>query len=73
MRFLDFLRNRDVLTKIWRIIQRVVRLADVGTLLEAREELAKRLAEGARKGDFDDSLKKLRTSDQTVQDYIENG
>jgi hypothetical protein len=71
MRFFEFLRNRDVLTQVFRILQEVARAAT--TVAEARRMLAERLAEGAKKGDFDDALRKLAESDALVEDFINNG
>ncbi len=71
MRFLEFLRNRDVLTKVFRILQQVARTAN--TVAEARKLLAERLAMGAMAGDFDDAVKRLGASDALVKDFLDNG
>lgn len=71
MKFWDFLKYRDVLTMIFRIIQQVARNAK--SVAEAREALAKRLAVGAKAGDFDDAIKRMANSDALVKDFIENG
>jgi len=71
MSLLALLRNRATLGRILRIIMAVARTAR--TAFEAREDLANRLAEGARRGDFDDSIKTLSASDKLVKDFIDKG
>ena len=71
MRFFEFLRNRETLALIFRIVQQVARASK--TAIEAREALATRLAVGARAGDFDDAIKRLSDNDELVRDFIKNG
>ena len=71
MRFWEYLRNRDLLTEVFRTIQAVARTAK--TAIEAREALAMRLSVKARAGDFDDAIKRLSDSDALVQDFLKNG
>jgi hypothetical protein len=71
MSFWEFWKNRDIFSKILRI----VRLAILGakTIDQARNQLATRLAHGARAGDFDDAIKSLTDSDTLAKDFIANG
>jgi hypothetical protein len=71
MRFFEFIRNRDTLTKVFRILQQIARSAE--SIADAREALAKRLAIGARAGDFDDAIKRMAESDALVEDFLRNG
>lgn len=71
MNFWQFWKNRDIVTKILRVVQFAIRGAK--TIDQARDQLAKRLAMGARAGDFDDAIKRLSDSDDLVKDFIANG
>jgi hypothetical protein len=71
MKILDLLRNRDVLMKVLRILRQVASAAS--SVAEAREQLAKRLALGARAGDFDPAIRRAAHSDALVADFIQTG
>ena len=71
MSFWEMWKHRDLVLRIFKVIRQAVRGAK--TVAEARESLAKRLAVGARAGDFDDAIKRLSDSDSLVKDFIKNG
>jgi hypothetical protein len=69
--FWELWKQRDLVVKILKIIRQAI--IGAKTVADARDALAKRLAVGAKAGDFDDAIKRLSDSDALVQDFVNHG